>query len=229
MFDRPRHRLIATVLDALDADLLERNRCYFGGGTAIVLRRGEYRESADIDFLVSDTAGYRELRELVARPGGIDALTGGSQLRVLRPVRADQYGIRTFLEVDGQPVKFEIVFEGHLDLEDPSGDERVCGVATLAPVDAAACKLLANADRWADPSVFCRDVIDLAMLQTPDDVFDAAIAKAAGAYGAAVVRCLNAAVDRLSTDDSQLSRAMAGLHMNVASDVLTQRLAALRR
>lgn len=31
----------------------------------IALRHGEYRESVDIDFLVSDAAGYRELRQLV--------------------------------------------------------------------------------------------------------------------------------------------------------------------
>jgi hypothetical protein len=36
-------------------------------------------------------------------------------------------------------------------------------LSTLAPVDLAAEKLLANADRWADDAVFSRDVIDLAM------------------------------------------------------------------
>lgn len=36
---------IASVLEALDAGLLADSRCYFGGGTAIALRYGEYRES----------------------------------------------------------------------------------------------------------------------------------------------------------------------------------------
>jgi hypothetical protein len=33
------------VLQSLNAELLRTHRCYFGGGTAIVLRHGEYRES----------------------------------------------------------------------------------------------------------------------------------------------------------------------------------------
>ncbi len=69
MFERAHHRRIATMLGALDGDLLQAHHCYFGGGTAIALRYGEYRESVDVDFLVSDVAGYRELRQLVA--GGV--------------------------------------------------------------------------------------------------------------------------------------------------------------
>nr|WP_053082895.1 nucleotidyl transferase AbiEii/AbiGii toxin family protein [Mycolicibacterium chlorophenolicum] len=231
LFRRPRHRLVEQVLTCLDAELLARHRCYFGGGTAIVLQRDEYRESLDIDFLVSDVDGYRELRRLVTGEAGVNGLTmRDCELRVLRPVRADQYGLRTFLEVEGEAVKFEIVFEGHLALDMPSANEHVCGVWTLAMVDAAACKLLANADRWADPSVWNRDVIDLAMLQAPIDVFDAAVAKAARAYGDAVVRCLNAAVDHLCADDSQrLRRAMAALQVDVPEDYLRQRITALRR
>ncbi|WP_255343899.1 nucleotidyl transferase AbiEii/AbiGii toxin family protein [Methylibium sp. T29-B] len=53
MFERPHHRRIATILAALDADVLVANDCLFGGGTAMALRYGEYRESVDIDFLVS--------------------------------------------------------------------------------------------------------------------------------------------------------------------------------
>jgi hypothetical protein len=44
---------------------LSLRHCYFGGGTAMALRYGEYRESVDIDFLVSDLAGYREMRQLL--------------------------------------------------------------------------------------------------------------------------------------------------------------------
>lgn len=42
----------------MDATLLESSRCYFGGGTAIVLMYGEYRLSLDVDFLCSDVDGY---------------------------------------------------------------------------------------------------------------------------------------------------------------------------
>ena len=74
MFERPHHRRIATVLGALNAPLLAAHACYFGGGTAITLSHGEYRESVDIDFLVSDLAGYRALRQLATGLGGMAAL-----------------------------------------------------------------------------------------------------------------------------------------------------------
>jgi hypothetical protein len=54
MFERPHHQRIAQVLGALNAPLLRENHCLFGEGTAIALRYAEYRESVDIDFLVSD-------------------------------------------------------------------------------------------------------------------------------------------------------------------------------
>ena len=39
------------------------------------------------------------------------------------------------------------------------------GLATATVTDLVAMKLLANSDRWADPTVFSRDIIDLAMIQ----------------------------------------------------------------
>lgn len=57
MFERPHHQRIAHVLATLDADALRQHACLFGGGTCIALRYGEYRESVDIDFLVSDAQG----------------------------------------------------------------------------------------------------------------------------------------------------------------------------
>lgn len=62
MFERPHHQRIAQVLAALNGDVLRQHGCLFGEGTCIALRYGEYRESVDIDFLVSDAAGYRESR-----------------------------------------------------------------------------------------------------------------------------------------------------------------------
>lgn len=68
MFERAHHQRIAHVLSALDGSVLAQNACWFGGGTCIALKFGEYRESVDIDFLVSDPAGYRELRQMKKRP-----------------------------------------------------------------------------------------------------------------------------------------------------------------
>ena len=68
------------------------------------------------------------------------------------------------VQVDGQPIKFEIVFEARIALEAPGADDAVCGVPSLTPLDMATSKLLANADRWLDDGVFSRDLIDLAMM-----------------------------------------------------------------
>ena len=179
MFERPHHRRIAAILHALDADLLAANGCLFGGGTAMALRYGEYRESVDIDFLVSDPAGYRALRERLTGPGGVQAIARpGALLEAARAVRADQYGIRTLLRSDGIDIKFEIVSEGRIALQVPGAADRICGIATLTPLDMAATKLLANSDRWRDDAAMSRDLIDLAMMQPDDAMFRHALAKA---------------------------------------------------
>ena len=169
MFERAHHRRIARVLATLNGDLLREANCLFGGGTCIALRHGEYRESVDIDFLVSDAAGYRELRHLLTGPDGLAAIRHlhAPPLVVLREIRADQYGIRTQVQMDGQAIKLEIVREARIALEAPGPDDTLCGVSTLTRLDLAASKLLANSDRQADDGVFSRDVIDLAMMDLP--------------------------------------------------------------
>lgn len=57
MFERLHHQRIVRVPGALDGAVLRGANCLFGGGTAIALRHGEYRELVAIDFLVSDAAG----------------------------------------------------------------------------------------------------------------------------------------------------------------------------
>jgi hypothetical protein len=113
----------------------------------IALRYGEYRESVDMDFLVSDAAGYRELRQRLTGTNGINAITcqGAMPLVALREVRADQYGIRTQVQMDGQAIKFKIVREARIELEAPGPQDVLCGVNTLTPLDLAASKLLAKA------------------------------------------------------------------------------------
>ena len=81
-----------------DADFLARARCYFGGGTRIAMALGEYRESADIDFLCADSTGYGLLRNTI-RQNSLGSILK-TPLPLLREVRADRYGIRTFLDVD---------------------------------------------------------------------------------------------------------------------------------
>src|SRR4051812_3683672 len=102
LFERLHHRRIASILQALDASFLAGNGALFGGGTAIALRHGEYRESVDIDFMVASVEGYRALRQRLTGMAGMRSLLqAASGIQVVREVRTDQYGIRTMLDVDG--------------------------------------------------------------------------------------------------------------------------------
>ena len=159
-YTRPRHNAVAKVLARLNADFLEHAKCFFGGGTRIVLELNEYRESADIDFLCSDRAGYRELRSTISHDSLGKLVSAPFEL--VREVRADQYGVRTVVQIDHEPIKFEIVNEARIDLSGVSVDgvhvpclDRTCCFAE---------KILANGDRWLDESVASRDVIDIAYM-----------------------------------------------------------------
>jgi Domain of unknown function (DUF1814). len=231
LFDREHHRKVALVLQRLEPQALAQRHCYFGGGTAMALRYGEYRESNDIDFLVSDLAGYRELRQLLGGAHGLDPLVRpGLQLELAREVRADQYGIRTHVRSGDAIIKFEIVLEARIALAAPAADDQVCGLQTLGAIDLAAEKLLANADRWADDSVFSRDVIDLAMQGASRQVLQAACAKAEGAYAAAVRRSLAQAVQALRKRPHRLDECMRALSMTTVSTAqLWQRIRRLER
>lgn len=210
MFERPEHEAIADILRRMDHGMLMDNRCWFGGGTAVVLRLGEYRLSRDVDFLCSDADGYRTLRNaLVERGAG--ALFPG-EIRAVRDIRADHYGIRMFLEHRGQPLKFEIVRESRIEVEGER--DPLLGVPTLVVRDMFAEKLLANADRCMDRSTACRDAIDLGMLVAaygplPED----ALAKAAAAYGEDIERKAVWIVNRLC-DGDHLRNAAAALQMD---------------
>ncbi|RRH84549.1 hypothetical protein EH244_23875 [Variovorax beijingensis] len=159
MFERPHHRRVAEALAMLDADLLAENHCLFGGGTAIALRYGEYRESVDIDFLVSDIDGYRQLRQLLTGEQGLSALARkGAKIQQTGELRADQYGIRSMVRVGDVDIKFEIVLEARIELDVPGEQDRIGDIAALTALDMAASKLLANSDRWADDSDLAKAV-----------------------------------------------------------------------
>jgi hypothetical protein len=231
MFERPHHQRIARVLAALNGDVLRQHGCLFGGGTCIALRHGEYRESVDMDFLVSDAAGSRDLRQLITDPGGFNTLIrpGMEPLTAWGEVRADQYGLRAKVLVDGQPIKFEIVREARMALQAPGKADVVCGIATLTLLDLAASKLLTNSDRHADDGVFSRDVIDLAMMNLRLPKLQAALVKAELAYGAAVSRDLARAIDRLQERTGWLDRCMQAMAMTLPKAVVWQRVRSLRK
>ena len=212
MFNRPHHQRIARLLASLNADFLAQSGCYFGGGTALVLSMNEYRESVDVDFLCSSLDGYRALRNTIssASLGDILALP----VELVRDVRADRYGIRTFVRVDGIPIKFEIVSEGRIDIA--GAIDPVLGVPTLSREDMYAEKLLANADRLGDVSVASRDAIDLAMLiEHWGAVPDQAWAKARRAYGQSIDTSYMTAID-LVGDQAYLASCLNKMHMDPA-------------
>ncbi|KQO15162.1 hypothetical protein ASF11_11270 [Acidovorax sp. Leaf76] len=232
MFDRPHHQRIAHVLASLNGAVLRQHGCLFGGGTCIALRYGEYRESVDIDFLVSDLAGYRELRQLLTGPDGLAPITHehATPLVAQREIRADQYGIRTQVQMDGQAIKFEIVREGRITLAPPGPEDVVCGVSTLTPLDLAASKLLANSDGQADDGVFSRDVIDLAMMDLRLPALRKAMAKAEEAYGTSIARDLGKAIDRLQNRVGWLDRCMQAMGMHGSPKAVVWKIVrALRR
>ena len=213
MFERPHHRDVALVLQSLDAPALSQRRCYFGGGTAMALRYGEYRESVDIDFVVSGLPGFRDLRQMLGNARGLPLARAGIEVELAREIRADQYGIRTFVRSGESTIKFEIVLEAGIELEAPDDRDRVCGIQTLAPVDLAAEKFLANADRWADDSVHSRDLIDLAMMHADRRLLERACQKAEKPYGASVRKSVSQAVDGLTNRRGRLEDCMTALRV----------------
>lgn len=227
MFERPHHQRIAQVLLSLDGGVLREKQCYFGGGTAIALRCGEYRESVDIDFLVSDRPSYRDLREMLRDPGGLNAITrpGVQPLQLAREIRADQYGIRCLLAMGDVQIKFEIILEGRIALT--RSGEAICDINTLTPIDTGASKLLANSDRWADDGVFSRDIIDLAMLNLLREDFARALEKARQAYGECVVADLKKAAEQLKSRAGWLDRCIRTLDVRVPKALLWERIRAV--
>lgn len=229
MFKREHHQKISEVLQRLDSQILKDHECYFGGGTAIALMNGEYRESVDMDFLVSDINKYRSLRQLLTGPNGIAALTlSGRELVLAREIRADQYGIRTMIRVGDTNIKFEIISEGRIVFEAPKSKDQIHGIAILSRLDLISSKLLANADRWSDDGVFNRDAIDLAMMRVSKKELHQAIEKSQEAYGDSILASLNKSIDRLLTKEDLLERCMAVMKISTPKALLWQNLEDLK-
>lgn len=210
MYKRWRHQIIKELLDKLDPTLLLETKCFFGGGTAAVLLLGEYRESADVDFLCSSREGYRELRNIVGQTSLGRVLS--EDVHHVRDIRADQYGIRTVLQIGDTPIKFEIVLEARIDLDGAIHPD--LGVPVLSQEDMFAEKLLANADRGRDRGHFSRDIIDLAMMARAwGGIPEPAWQKARNAYGQSVDKSFEAATAMIG-DRAYLLRCVDHMAMD---------------
>jgi hypothetical protein len=220
-FRRPLHNRIAGLLERMDAQFLTEAECYFGGGTQLAMSHGEYRESRDVDFLVSSPGGLRKLRETVT-----DRSLGKLFRRRVffeREVRTERDAIRTFIKESesAPPIKFEIVVEARIDLK--GALDRTLGVPTLALPCAIAEKLLANADRGRAKEHRARDVIDLAFvcLRAGEKDFATAFRLAEVPYGRVVLRELDEVLKMLRLD--------AKFRAQCVADLLIEDAAALRK
>lgn len=216
---RPRHRTVLRVLDTLNAGFLDRARCFFGGGTRIVLALGEYRESADVDFLCASGEGYRMLRCTVS--GASLGRIAKFRLKLAREVIADRYGIRTVIEAGDEKLKFEIILEGRIGLSGGAAD-----ALPVPALDARSCyaeKFLANADRWNDESVLGRDAIDLAFMAARwgREPLRAGLEVATEAYGKIVVRAAKRAATKLLEQPAWRRRCVAALSLTDTRTLLS--------
>lgn len=222
MFKRSHHQKVVQVLSEMNHDFLRDAKCYFGGGTAISLLLGEYRESVDIDFLCADQEGYRKLRSSVFDKDLGEIFSG--KVEIMRDVRSDRDGIRTILSVDGTPIKFEIIREARIELAGTVMPN--IPVLCLTKEDLFAEKLLANADRFADKSAMSRDLIDLMVMEAhwgaiPKQAWD----KATDAYGDSVDGALRKAKELLRSNPEYLARCLKT--MGIDDEVATELRCAL--
>ena len=97
----------------------------------------------------------------------------------------------------------------------------------LALEDKVATKLMANSDRWADDSVMCRDIIDLAMLAPTGLLDPIGIDKALRAYGPSVINDLDKARTHLLEREGGLALCMRKMGMTMPIDLLRDRIQAL--
>lgn len=222
MFERDHHQRIAAILRSLDESMLLKNRCLFGGGTAIALASGEYRESVNIDLICSSVDGYRDIREQVNIQD--QSWLFKQPVQIVREPRVDRFGIRMMVGVDGVAIKIDILFAGQIDLDEPLSDDVIEGVWTLTKEDLVATKLMANADRYADDSVMSCDLIDLAMLSENGDLPEIGISKARRAYGESIDKAFTRGKELLLERDGHLVKCMSAMKMKMEPDVLLKRV-----
>lgn len=230
-YRRALHRRIAGILARMDAAFLEEAGCFFGGGTQLVMSHGEFRESRDIDFLVSSKAGLRMLRETVGERSLGRVFKG--RIHLAKEVRADRDAIRTYLTEDPalEPLKFEIVIEGRIELK--GAMDVALRVPRLELPWAIGEKLLANADRGRAKEHRARDVIDLAFvsLDVDEAAWRAGYELAQGAYGRAIGRELDEVLKMLGLDAKYRGRCIEDLAIEDAKALRRglERLQALKR
>jgi len=205
------------------------HQCFFGGGTAIALRYGEFRESIDIDFLISDIGLYGKVRNDIRDHHDLSPLLlPGKTLELIRELRTDQYGIRTVIGIGEAKIKLEIISEGRISFDLPEPKEFIDGIPSLTRLDSIASKLLVNSDRYADDSVYSRDLIDLAMIKPTKKELHLAMEKAKKAYGDSIQRDLVRSIDYLFRREKRLDKCTDYLKIDLPVSVIYQKIQKLK-
>jgi hypothetical protein len=205
------------------------HQCFFGGETAIALRYGEFRESVDIDFLISDIGLYGKVRNDIRDHHDLSPLLlPGKTLELIRELRTDQYGIRTVIGIGEAKIKLEIIGEGRISFDLPEPKEFIDGIPSLTRLDSIASKLLVNSDRYADDSVYSRDLIDLAMIKPTKKELHLAMEKAKKAYGDSIQRDLVRSIDYLFRREKRLDKCTDYLKIDLPVSVIYQKIQKLK-
>jgi len=205
------------------------HQCFFGGETAIALRYGEFRESVDIDFLISDIGLYGKVRNDIRDHHDLSPLLlPGKTLELIRDLRTDQYGIRTVIGIGEAKIKLEIISEGRISFDLPEPKEFIDGIPSLTRLDSIASKLLVNSDRYADDSVYSRDLIDLAMIKPTKKELHLAMEKAKKAYGDSIQRDLVRSIDYLFRREKRLDKCTDYLKIDLPVSVIYQKIQKLK-
>jgi hypothetical protein len=205
------------------------HQCFFGGGTAIALRYGEFRESVYIDFLISDIGLYGKVRNDIRDHHDLSPLLlPGKTLELIRDLRTDQYGIRTVIGIGEAKIKLEIISEGRISFDLPEPKEFIDGIPSLTRLDSIASKLLVNSDRYADDSVYSRDLIDLAMMKPTKKELHLAMEKAKKAYGDSIQRDLVRSIDYLFQREKRLDKCTDYLKIDLPVSVIYQNIQKLK-
>jgi len=192
------HRCLRTLISSLNASFLAENNCFLSGATPIVLSLGEYRAADGLAVACFGRDGYRHIREEVS-PTSLGQIFL-HPIELGRPVRADRFGIRTYVMIGSTPIHFELYKEdrfGPTDL-DCSADV----VPTLSRDDMFVERLLTNADQYRSSTKVSAPVVDLAIMvanwgEVPEDAWK----RAQQAYGPLVTQAYVAAVSMLSDAD----------------------------
>lgn len=216
-FVRPCHVRALALFERMNSEFLRESCCYFGGGTRLTMTMGEYRESNDVDFMCSDTSGWRALRSSVTNRSLGSIFT--NQPELLREVRADRYAIRTFVQIHDTPVKLEIIKEGNLSITGEAS--RVLPIMMVAQASSVAQELLANADRGSDPAFGFRDIIDLAHIAVSWDekILEEGWLLAAEAYGDQTIqRGLSNSLSILKKEPQLWHRSLSRLSVTTGTD-----------